>query len=274
MRPVAVAAVCGLALCVGSCAGQGRHGDALGEFAKLAMQNDKPFVIVAGKDGSGQGVVITGAGHVLTAAHVTYDEEADAHTEEMTVSFRKATASPWPGMVEKEEITVVDAGHADFCEEYYRARLIKQGERAHIDGKDVALLKVETTEWIPHVEFYSRERPEIRVGDRLYMCQYCFPTEKADPIFVVTPLEVIGVARTPTGLQYLAQGFFRWGSSGAAILKEGKLIGIQSNAYTVNSDAGEVPLGHVSFEVVYERLVKGLVEGDMNRQDAKKAKMP
>ena len=63
----------------------------------------------------------------------------------------------------------------------------------------------------------------------------------ADPTFLMNPVEVVGVVQTTSGLQYLARGYYRWGSSGGAILREGRLIGIQSAAYTVNArDIGEI----------------------------------
>jgi len=169
-------------------------------------------------------------------------------------------------------------------EEDYKARVVPVGppalldgkERAPvcIDGKDLALLKIGTTAELPHVDFYSKEEPDIRLGERLYLCHYMFPDEKADPIFIISPIKVIGVAKNTSGIEYLAQGFFRWGSSGGAILKDGKLIGIQCNGYTVNSPAGEVSLGHISFQVVYEKLIDGMIEPGASRSQAKAPAAP
>ena len=72
---------------------------------------------------------------------------------------------------------------------------------------------------------------------------------------------MVGVAQTSSGLQYLAKGYYRIGSSGSAILKDGKLIGIQSSAYTVNAkDIGEIPLGLISFHMVWRNQIKQLLE--------------
>lgn len=233
----------------------------------IASQDPKPFVIIGDKaNGFGQGVVIREDGYVLTAAHVTFDEKRDRHPANQTVLFRKRLSAPWPDMIRSRDITYTDAGHRTYWQEEYRAKMVKQGESEHIDGRDIGLLKLSTPAKLPHIEFYSKTKPRIRLGDQLYMCQYCFPDSEADPIFLVTPMTVIGIAQNTTaGTQVLAQGFFRWGSSGSAILKDGKLIGIQSNGYVVNysnddGGAGETQLGHLSFEVVYEDMVSGMME--------------
>jgi hypothetical protein len=62
-------------------------------------------------------------------------------------------------------------------------------------------------------------------------------------------------------MQYLAKGYYRVGSSGGAILKNGKLIGIQSSAYTVNAKGvGEIPLGLISFHLVWKDRLSTLFE--------------
>ncbi|MCE5277917.1 MAG: hypothetical protein LLG03_07815, partial [Planctomycetaceae bacterium] len=81
--------------------------------------------------------------------------------------------------------------------------------------------------------------------------------------------EIIGAAETTMGVQYLAKGLARFGSSGAAILKDGKLIGIQSNAYTANCDLGEVPLGHFSFAPVWRGMAETRIAAD-KQADRKK----
>ena len=78
---------------------------------------------------------------------------------------------------------------------------------------------------------------------------------------MINPVEVVGVTETPSGLQYLARGYYRVGSSGGAILKDGKLIGVQSSAYTVNAkDVGEIPLGLISFHLVWKNQIKDLLK--------------
>ena len=69
------------------------------------------------------------------------------------------------------------------------------------------------------------------------------------------------MARTSSGFQYLAKGYYRVGSSGGALLKDGKLIGIQSAAYTVNAkNIGEIPMGLISFQLVWKDQVKHLLK--------------
>ncbi|MEN6503030.1 MAG: serine protease [Planctomycetaceae bacterium] len=237
----------------------------------MAGWNEKPFVVV-GNDGDekGQGVLIRPDGYVLTAAHVTYDAKTKTHRGRISVSFRKKALSPWPGVFHRHTNTKVDAGPTDFFEEDYHSRLIKQGGRAQIDRADVALLKLETTaEALPCVDFYSQDKPTLRLGDRVYLCHYMFPLQKGDPTFLISPAEIIGAAETTMGVQYLAKGLARFGSSGAAILKDGKLIGIQSNAYTANCDLGEVPLGHFSFAPVWRGMAETRIAAD-KQADRKK----
>ena len=249
-----------LALLCCSCTLWQRDDDSsLAPLRSLVANGPRPFVVIGG----GQGVVVSPDGYVLTAAHVTFDDKTGRHTDEVPVSFRSREPIDWPGAVHRHKITVVDAGPADFYEEFFVARVLKVEGRAHIEGKDVGLVKIDTTAKLPYIEFYSEEEPELRIGDRLYLCHFVFPTDDGEPTFLVSPLEVLSVAETTTGVQYLAQGFFRWGSSGGAILKDGKLIGVQSNAFTVNtSSAGEIPLGHVSFAVVYGKMLRGLIAAD------------
>ncbi len=249
---LAFALLLGALLCC-SCVSCPRQNLSVDPHMALVSADPKPFVIIGG----GQGVVVSPDGHVLTAAHVTFDEASSDHKDEVTVAFRKRTLKLWPGAIGQHGTKVMDAGPVTFYEESYKAAVIKKGKSAMIDKKDLGVLKIDTSAKLPYVEFYSREKPEIKIGDRLYLCHFVFPTNAGEPTFLVSPLEVIGAAHTTMGPQYLAKGFFRWGSSGSAILKDGKLIGIQSNAFTVNTRrAGEIPLGHVSFELVYEKKIE------------------
>ena len=100
----------------------------------------------------------------------------------------------------------------------------------------------------------------MTAGDILHLCHYNFPHKAGDPTFLINPVEVVGIASTSSGIQYLAKGYYRVGSSGGALIKNGRLIGIQSSAYTVNAkDIGEIPLGLISFELVWGELFKGLL---------------
>jgi hypothetical protein len=111
------------------------------------------------------------------------------------------------------------------------------------------------------LEFYSSTQPKVSIGDTFHLCHYNFPHKPADPFFLINPIEVVGVAQTSSGLQFLAKGYYRIGSSGGAIIKNGKLIGIQSSAYTVNAkDVGEIPLGLISFHLVWKNQIKNLLK--------------
>ena len=91
--------------------------------------------------------------------------------------------------------------------------------------------------------------------------------------FLASPVEVVGIAQTSSGVQYLAKGYYRVGSSGGAILKDGRLIGIQSSAYTVNArDIGEIPLGLISFQLVWRGLFDGLLESPSEGGNEKREK--
>ena len=110
------------------------------------------------------------------------------------------------------------------------------------------------------MDFFSKGKPTVNSGDVLHLCHFSFPHKAGDPFFLINPAEVVGIAQTSSGIQYLAKGYYRVGSSGGAILKNGKLIGIQSSAYTVNAkDIGEIPLGLISFQLVWGEMFQGLL---------------
>jgi len=148
-----------------------------------------------------------------------------------------------------------------FHEHRYGAALLKQDGARFIAKRDLCLLRIDAEAVFPKVQFFSEARPEIRIGDVLHLCHYNWPHKDADPTFLVNPVEVVGVVQTTSGLQYLARGYYRWGSSGGAILREGRLVGIQSAAYTVNAkDIGEMPMGLLSFQLVWRSMFAGLLE--------------
>ena len=75
-----------------------------------------------------------------------------------------------------------------------------------------------------------------------------------------SPIKIVGVARRTTGVQCLAEGCYRSGSSGGAVLKDGRLIGILSAGYNLKeADAGEVPVQLLSFQPVWGEMFDGLV---------------
>ena len=263
MRSKLTTGVCLLAVMCCACVASAQNGMTMKDMLKLAGTDVKPFVVI---ENGGQGVLISEDGHILTAAHVTFDKEKLDHKDEVEVGVRRLTKSgPWPGAVHRHAIEVVDAGPATYYQDVHKAGVLKKDGKAMIRKKDVGVLKLKTTgklplTKLPHIKLYSHEKPEIKLGDKLYLCHFVFPTKAGEPTFLVSPLEVIGAANATMGVQYLAKGFFRWGSSGGAILKDGKVIGIQSNAFTVNTHfAGEIPLGHVSFVLVYGKMIDEFV---------------
>ncbi len=245
------------AMCCANAVGA-ENGMTLKDMLKIAAVDVKPFVVI---ENGGQGVLISEDGLVLTAAHVTFDKDKLDHKDEVNVGVRTLTkTAPLPGAVKHNTLQMTDAGPAMYYQIDYKAGVLKRDGKAMIQKKDVGVVKLKATGKMPYVKLYSKEKPEIKLGDKLYLCHFVFPKKPGEPTFLVSPLEVIGAANATMGVQYLAKGFFRWGSSGGAILKDGKVIGIQSNAFTVNTHfAGEIPLGHISFELVYGKIIDEFV---------------
>ena len=240
--------------------------DGLERFEKLSSMQPKPFVIVeaSGKKikNRGQGVVVSKDGHVLSAAHIAWIGEDGNYSEDFRISFRGNGKNLPQGQVHLHSTTFSDREDALFKENYYRGKLLRLSGSRFINGRDVALFKMKSAgnKSFPFIDFYSAEKPTIKKGETFHLCHYNFPHKPADPFFLINPVEVVGVAQTASGFQYLAKGYYRVGSSGGAILKDGKLIGIQSSAYTVNAkDLGEIPLGLISFHVVWENQIKSLL---------------
>ncbi len=237
----------------------------LGNLENLASMEPKPFVVVEARGkkvkSRGQGVVVSPQGHVLSAAHIAWISAEGNYTENFRISFRGNGKNLPSGEVHLHSTTFSDRENALYKENYYEAQLLRLDNSRFLKGRDLALFKMRSTNQqdFPIVEFYSITKPEIDVGDSFHLCHYNFPHKPADPFFLINPIEVVGVAHTSYGLQYLAKGYYRIGSSGGAIIKNGKLIGIQSSAYTVNAkDIGEIPLGLISFHLVWKNQFKNL----------------
>ena len=241
--------------------------DGLKRFEKLSSMQPKPFVIVeaSGKKikNRGQGVVVSEEGHVLSAAHIAWIGEDGNYSENFRISFRGKGENLPRGEVHRHTTTFSDRENASFKENYYRAKLLKLNGMRFLGGRDLALFKIQSNmaKSFPFVDFHSLNKPKVKKGEIFYLCHYNFPHKAANPLFLINPVTVVGVAKTTTGLQYLAEGYYRVGSSGGAILKNGKLIGIQSSAYTVNArEVGEIPLGLISFHLVWKDQIKDLLE--------------
>lgn len=241
-------------------AGQGADESLLERLEQLAGSDPKPFVLVEARGEStattGQGVVISPQGHVLTCGHVSWDEKNSRFADRYRISFRDSGQELPEGVVHRHTAVFRDREEAAFEEHFYAAQLLSREGSRFVEGRDLAVLTIDAAGTLPAMNFYSKGKPEIRIGEVFYLCHYSFPRRPADPTFLINPIEVAGVAQTTSGTQYLAKGYYRVGSSGGAILKEGRLIGIQSAAYTVNAkDVGEIPLGLISFQPVWSELV-------------------
>ncbi len=230
----------------------------------LATSDPKPFVIVEGSGettkGRGQGVVISNRGHVLSAAHIAWLGGDDSFTDQFRISFRGTGKDLPAGIIHTHKVSFKDREGEPFFERYYRATMLRENGSRFIDGGDLAVFRIEAKGEFPKVDFFSKTKPAVAIGDIFHLCHFSFPLRAGDPFFLMNPVEVVGIAQTSSGLQYLAKGYYRIGSSGGAILKNGRLIGIQSSAYTVNAtDVGEIPLGLISFELVWSDLFDELL---------------
>lgn len=248
--------------------------DSLRTLEKLADADPSPFVIVEGSGKNtkarAQGLVISPKGHVLSVGHIAWIEEEKSFTNDFRISFR-GTGKGLPAKPAHVHKTVfTDKEDTNFFEHYFPAELIKQGDSRFIDNSDLAVFQLPFGEPYPKIDFFSKEKPVVSTGETLHLCHFIFPHKPGDPSFLMNPVEVVGVAKTSSGLQYLAQGYYRIGSSGGALLKDGKLIGIQSAAYTINTkEKKEVPHGLISFELVWKDLVN---ETRSPKNDRKKDK--
>lgn len=232
----------------------------ISEMESLLSADPKPFIIVEA-EGSGvvnraQGVVIASEGIVLSAAHVSWIDENKSFSDKFRISFRGVSDQVPGGYVHTHKTVFTDKEGSPFFEYYYKAELqMQSGSRFIGDKSDVAVFKIQAEGEFPKLDFYSKKRPRVRIGDVFHLCHYNFPHKAADPTFLINPVEIVGLAQTSSGIQYLAKGFYRIGSSGGALLKDGKLIGIQSAAYTTNAkDIGEIPMGIISFQLVWREM--------------------
>ena len=239
----------------------------ISKLEKLANLDPKPFVVVeaSGKDvkSRGQGVVISEEGHVLSAAHITWIDSEGNYSDDHRISFRGNEGNIPKGKVHLHTTKFSYREGAIFKEIYFGAKLVRTRVSRFLEQMDVGLFKIDSkgVKSFPKIDFFSEKKPRIQIGEVFNLCHYNFPHKSGDPFFLINPVEVVGVAQTSSGLQYLAKGYYRIGSSGSAILKDGKLIGIQSSAYTVNAkDIGEIPLGLISFHMVWRNQIKHLLE--------------
>jgi hypothetical protein len=202
-----------------------------------------------------QGVVISPQGHVLSAGHVTYISADTSYTDKFRISLRGRGKAFPEGATHIHKTIFSDREGAEFFEHYYETELIKEKESRFVAQADLCVFKLKSKTELPSVEFFSRQKPKVELGETLYLCHYNFPHQAADPTFLISPIKIVGVAETSSGFQFLGEGYYRVGSSGGAILKDGRLIGIQSAAYTVNAkDIGEIPLGLISFQLVWRDM--------------------
>jgi len=239
--------------------------DKLRTLEELAEADPGPFVIVEGSGkktkSRGQGVVVSSKGHVLSVGHIAWIDEEKSFTDKFRISFRgtRKGLPAKPAHIHKS--VYADKEDTAFFEHYFPAQLIKQGDSRFIGNSDLAVFKIPVGESYPKVDFFSKEKPALSSGETLHLCHFPFPHKPGNPTFLMNPVEVVGVAQTSSGLQYLAKGYYRIGSSGGALLKDGKLIGIQSAAYTINTrEKKELPHGLISFELVWGDLVQNALK--------------
>lgn len=253
--------------------------DDLKVLEQLAEADPKPFVIVegSGKDtqSRAQGVVVSSKGLVLSVGHIAWIEADKAFTDRFRISFRgKGEGLPSPP-AHVHRTAFLDREGRKFLEHYFPATLKRQGDTRFVGDGDLAIFQIEAKAGFPTLDFFSKEKPSLDDGETLHLCHFTFPHKPGDPFFLINPVEVVGVAQTSWGIQYLARGYYRVGSSGGAILKDGKLIGIQSSAYTVNATGvGEIPLGLISFQPVWEDLFDGILESSADDAPEGSAESP
>ncbi|MEO1529999.1 MAG: trypsin-like peptidase domain-containing protein [Planctomycetota bacterium] len=245
---------------------------ALRTLEGLLTQEPKPFVIVeasgAGTVTRGQGVVISEQGHVLTVGHVGWDKANGAFVDRFRVGFRGPGDGLPTGFVHTHKMIYRDREDAEFLERFYSAKLLKPKASRFVGGKDLGLLELKADGDFPTLPFFSEQKPDVEIGEVFHLCHFVYPHKSGSPTLLMNPIEVVGVAQTTSGMQYLAKGYYRVGSSGGAILKDGRLIGLQSAAYTVNADGvGEVPAGLVSFHLVWSDLIDDHLEAVAETED-------
>lgn len=231
----------------------------LAEVERLVAAEVKPFVVVevAAENmvNRGQGVVISPQGHVLTAGHIAFVSPEKGFSDKTRISLRGRGEKFPGGYVHVHKTAFADREGAEFFEYFYGAELIRNKESRFFAEADLSVYRLKAGAELPYVEFFSQEKPKLEAGETLQLCHYNFPHQPADPTFLINPVKVVGMTQTPSGVQYLGEGYYRVGSSGGALLKNGRVIGIQSAAYTVNAKGGgETPLGLISFQLVWKQM--------------------
>jgi hypothetical protein len=242
-----------------------RGGNTMDSLEALATADPKPFVVVEATTGEtvsrGQGVVVSPQGHVLSAGHLCWNEPNLCFADRFRISFRGPREGLPPGAVHTHKAVFSDREDRAFFEHYFPAELVMQDGTRFVGQADLALFRIQAEGDFPRMAFFSEQKPSVKIGDVLHLCHYSFPNREADPAFLMNPVTVVGVAQTSSGLQYLGEGYYRVGSSGGALLKDGRLVGIQSAAYTVNAEGiGEMPMGLISFQLVWGELFDGMLE--------------
>lgn len=235
------------------------------ELERLAALDPKPFVLVEAQVGDtvarAQGVVISSRGHVLSVGHLTFVSPEKGFSETFRIGLRGQAVGVPSGFTHLHRTKFADREGAEFHEHIYEAGLVQKGDTRFVGKADLSVFQLKGTGELPRIDFFSDGKPAVEVGETLYLCHFNSPHALADPTFLMNPVRVVGVAQTSSGLQYLAEGYYRVGSSGGAILKDGRLIGIQSSAYTINAkDLGEIPLGLISFHPVWRDLIAGFLD--------------
>ena len=185
----------------------------ISRLERLANLDPKPFVIVeaSGKDvkSRGQGVVISDEGHVLSAAHISWISKEGNYSNDFRISFRGKGKNIPEGKIHLHTTKFSDREDATFEENFFDARLLRTHGSRFLEQMDVGLFKIRSkgTKPFPKIEFFSQKKPIIQNGEVFHLCHYNLPHKPADPFFLINPVEVVGVAQTSSGLQYLAKGY-------------------------------------------------------------------
>ena len=126
-------------------------------------------------------------------------------------------------------------------------QILHKGSRLW-SGFDLSLFRIKANENFNYLEFFSKKEPTLKIGEILHLCHYYHPSNLGDPFLLSNPIEVVGFAQTNIGLQYLAEDFYKEVSSGGAIIKNGKFIGIQCSDYSKDAQM-------LSFQAVWAELI-------------------
>ncbi len=161
----------------------------LGNLENLASMEPKPFVVVEASRNKvknrGQGVVVSPQGHVLSAAHIAWI----SGKMEIILRILESVFVEWEnlpqGQVHLHSTTFSDREDALFKENYYRGKLLRLAGSRFINGRDLALFKMQSegNKSFPIMDFYSSEKPKLKRGKLFIYVIIIFHINQLDPFF-------------------------------------------------------------------------------------------